>query len=231
MLLLLPGVPYLSNPNLNPIWQLKSILFGFNPSIIPGGGYGYALFGALFRDLCFVDGTLWWSIMAGVFAITPGAQLSNTSERRRQRDRVLVQSLKMALMLSLPTILLRTIGLGPLGDLVRIPTLFVALCVIRERQSFTAAIQKSWSIVRPQWSQVVLVFLFSLLLLRIVEVTPLVIQVTAQYWQPEFAQSIADQARISIAIFTFFTQLAIAPVVHIIVAHMYESVNPLVRFP
>jgi hypothetical protein len=224
ILLLLPGLLYLSSPTLDPGRQVRVMLLGLNPSIILSGGYG--LFGAFFRDLCFVDGVLWWTIMAGVFAAQPVSPLLKQTERRRQREWIFLQSLKLALVLSLPTLLVRTANLGPLADLVRFPTLFTALLVLRERQPLRSAIQQSWSMARKEWQRCLLVFVLLLVLLRVVEITPLVIPLVIYYWQPEVADLIYNQGQGYFALFAFFAQLALAPVVQISVEQLYANIYP-----
>jgi hypothetical protein len=221
LLLLLPGVLYLSSPSLEPVRPLWVILVGDNPSIIMSGGY--ALMGALVRDLCFVDGVLWWSVMAGVFAARSVTSSPNACGRRQHQRWMFLPSLKLAAVIALPTLLLRVLNLGIPADLVRIPSLFTALIVMREQQPLHCAVQRSYAIVRQHWLQVVVLFAFLLILLRLVEVTPAAILFVVQLWRPILAETLYAHGQLYVALFAFVSQLAIAPIAHISIEQVYAT--------
>ncbi len=220
LLLLLPGVLYLSSPNLDPVRPLWVILLGDNPSIMSGP---YALLGALVRDLCFVDGVLWWSVMASVFAAQSATSLPSAPDRRQHQRWMFTSSLKLAAVIALPTLLLRAFNLGIPADLVRIPSLFTALIVVREQQPLRSAVQRSYAIVRQQWLQLAVLFALLLMLLRLVEVTPAAILFVVQLWRPILAETLSAHGQLYVALFAFVSQLAIAPIAHISIEQVYNT--------
>ena len=220
LLLLLPGVLYLTSPNLDPVRPLWVILLGGNPSIVSGA---YALMGAFVRDLCFVDGVLWWTVMAGVFAAQSVTSLSSVPVTRQHQQWMFTSSLKFAAVIALPTLLLRALNLGIPADLVRIPCLFSALIVMREQQPLRSAVQRSYAIVRQQWPQVAVLFALLLILLRLVEVTPAAILLLVQLWRPVLAETLYAHGQLSIALFAFVSQLVIAPIAHISIEQVYNT--------
>jgi len=221
LLLLLPGVLYLSSPNLDPVRPLWVILLGDNPSIIMSGAY--ALMGALVRDLCYVDGVLWWTVMAAIFAAQSVTLLPSAPDRRQHQQWMFTSSLKLAAVIGLPTLLLRALNLGIPADLVRIPSLFTALIVMREQQPLRSAVQRSYAIVRQQWPQVAVLFALLLILLRLVEVTPTTILLVVQLWRPMLAETLYAQGQLYVALFAFVSQLAIAPLAHISIEQVYNN--------
>ena len=221
LLLLLPGVLYLSSPNLDPVRPIRVILLGDNPSIIMS--VGYALIGALVRDLCFVDGVVWWTAMAGVFAAQSVTSLPSASDRGQHQRWMFMPSLKLAVVIALPTLLLRALNLGLLADLACIPSLFTALVVMREQQPLGSAVQRSYAIVRQHWPQISLLFALLMTLLRLVEVTPAVILLVVQLWRPILAETLSVHGQLYVALFAFVSQLAIAPIAHISIEQIYTN--------
>lgn len=224
VLLLLPSALYLIGVGPSPEHVLAVLLFGVNPAGVPGA---YAAFlGALVRDACFADGVLWWTATSGVLAARSGSMTKLGSSPHR----AMVWSLVIALLVGLPILFLRALGLGPLADVARLPALFVPLLVFRDGVGLWEAFHVSWRAVQRDWLRCVVVFGCGLALLRGMTAVPLLLSAGAQLWPQAHLAELAYQYRHlsalwAIAVQIFFAPAAIASV-HALLPQHSTAISP-----
>lgn len=120
LLWLLLGVLILSFAGVNEM--LSYVVFAGRRGD-PGNALGMLPF-MFFREVCFADGAILWSLMATAFA--PAVEQAYLHGRVAWREIrwSFFRSLALALLTGIPVIGLRLLGLGPLAELARLPVLF-----------------------------------------------------------------------------------------------------------
>jgi hypothetical protein len=214
-LLLELGAVYLATPLRYPAIQFAYLAAGLQPTSLEE--LGLALYWAIFRELCFADGVIWWSLMAlhCVPMIVAGDvdHLYGASNRLWTHIRLGV----LICLLTAPALSLRMLGLGPVADLARLPTLCVVCVLVAEQTSVRGAFARSWMFFRHDGWRIGALFALVVILLRLIVIVPLAAQTLLTHWLPLHPGEVVAYYPKILASGALLGQLLVAPVAQIAV--------------
>jgi hypothetical protein len=222
-LLLEWGAVYLTMPLRYPAIQFAYLAAGLQPTTFDE--LGRALYWIIFRELCFADGVIWWSLMSvrcvPMMIVGDGEYLYGTSNRLRAHGRLGV----LVWLLTAPVLSLRMLGLEPVADLARLPTLCVVCVLVAEQTSVRGAFARSWMFFRHDWQRIGALFVLVVILLRLIVIVPLAAQTLVTHWLPLHPGGVVAYYPNVLAFGALLGQLLVAPVAQIAVILLYSDVR------
>jgi hypothetical protein len=162
------GILFLANSDIDD--GIIVLAFAGRPQTV---GRDVVIF-SIFRELCFADGTFLWTLMATAFA--PATAQAYLSGRLAWREIKWApgKSVVLALLATVPVVVLRVIGLGPLAELGRLPTLLAPQVMTIERTSLPRALWRSWHLIWRDALRVLVLFIPALALVRLAIASPFI---------------------------------------------------------
>jgi hypothetical protein len=222
-LLLEWGAVYLTMPLRYPAIQFAYLAAGLQPTTFDE--LGKALYWAIFRELCFADGVIWWSLMAvrcvPMMIVGDGAYLYSTSNRPWAHGRLGL----LVCLLAVPVLGLRMLGLGPVADLTRLPTLCVVCVLAAEQTSVRGVFARSWMFFRHDWQRIGALFVLVLFLLGLVVIVLLVTPTLLIHWLPLYSGGVVAYYPKILAFGALLGQFLVAPIAQIAVTLLYRDLR------
>jgi len=166
-LCLLGGIAFLANADIEE--GFMALAFAKPPDRVDP-----AVAFAFFREACFADGAFIWTLMATAFA--PAAAQAYLSGRLVWREVKWApgKSVVLALLVSVPVIVLRLLGLGPLAELGRLPTLLAPQVMAIEQTSLIRALWRSWRLIWRDTLRILMLLIPSLAIIRLAIASPFI---------------------------------------------------------
>jgi len=126
------------------------------------------------REFFFADGAIFWTIAAALLApATARAYLFGETRSQHPTGSMMRMGVwGLAVLVSLPIILLRLAGVPYLTDLLRFPVLLAPHIMILERASIGVALRRGWALVRRDLPRSLAMFGVSLALVRLAAAMP-----------------------------------------------------------
>ena len=178
--------------------------------------------GVIFREIIFPDGVFIWTVAAVMLA--PITAHAYGILPKNQHD---FQWLKhgrvwlLIVLIGLPVIMLRMIGMGFIADIVRIPILLVPHVLILEQVSIIQALRRGWSLVWCNLLRVTFMFILTLGLVRLAMFTPFMILAALNQWLPDSSFINPDTFSRFVPFAALVAELLIYPVAHIALTLLY----------
>lgn len=129
---------------------------------------------ALFREICFADGAILWPLMATAFAPAVEQAYLRGEVAWREIRWSFFHSLVLALLMGIPVVALRLLGLGPLAELARLPVLFAPHVLAIEKRSLPVSLYRGWSLVRRDAPRALVILAPALALIRLAVLAPFI---------------------------------------------------------
>jgi hypothetical protein len=126
------------------------------------------------REACFADGAILWSLMATAFAPAVEQAYLRGRVAWREIQWSFFPSLGLALLIGIPVIGLRLLGLGLLAELARLPVLFAPHVLAIEKRTLAASLCRSWSFVRRDAPRTLVLLVPALALVRLAIFAPFI---------------------------------------------------------
>jgi hypothetical protein len=171
-----------------------------------------------FREACFADGVILWSLMATAFAPAVEQAYLRGRVAWREIQWSFFRSLGLALLIGIPVIGLRLLGLGPLAELARLPVLFAPQVLAIERRSLPASLYRSWSLVRHDALRTLVLLVPALALVRLAIFAPFIGLLLLNRWVFLFP---IVRSRWWIGLLALMAELLICSVSQIMISLLY----------